>query len=129
MVDEQLGPSVLCTGANLEPYNYIPYFYSREFNLSWQFYGQLSSDSAVDIITWGDMSPAAAAAAAAPNGPAPKFGAYWVAGGNVIGAFVEGPTADESAALKAVAAAKPAAPEFAVLKQQGVSWALGAAKL
>lgn len=21
------------------PYDYLPYFYSREFNLSWQFYG------------------------------------------------------------------------------------------
>eukprot|EP00878_Enallax_costatus_P032845 GHUV01036149.1.p1 GENE.GHUV01036149.1~~GHUV01036149.1.p1 ORF type:complete len:141 (-),score=53.23 GHUV01036149.1:208-630(-) len=122
---------LLHAGASAEPYNYIPYFYSREFNLSWQFYGQLAADGAtIQIITWGDMSPAAAAAAAAPDGRPAKFGAYWVANGRVIGAFIEGPNAEESAALKALAAAMPAAPEdLAVLKQQGIEWALEAKKL
>lgn len=118
-------------GTNTEPYNYIPFFYSREFNLSWQFYGQLAADGkTIRIITWGDMSPATAAAAAGPNGQAAKFGAYWVADGQVIGAFIEGPEAEESAALKALAAAKPAAPaDLDVLKQQGIGWALEAKKL
>jgi hypothetical protein len=27
-------------GTATAPYDYLPFFYSREFNLSWQFYGQ-----------------------------------------------------------------------------------------
>jgi hypothetical protein len=43
----------------------------------------------------------------------------------VVGAFIEGPSAEESAALKALAAAAPAAPDDAAeLKAQGVAWAL-----
>jgi hypothetical protein len=116
---------LLLLGANPAPYDYTPFFYSREFNLSWQFYGQ--SDAADDVITRGDLSPAAAAAAAAPEGQAPRFGAYFVKGGAVVGVFVEGPTADESAAFKAIVRAKPAAPAAAVLKAEGGGWAVAAA--
>jgi monodehydroascorbate reductase (NADH) len=91
--------------------------------LSWQFYGQL--DGAEQVVTWGTLDAAAAAAAAAPGGPSPKFGAYWIKGGKVVGAYIEGPSVEESAALKAVAAAAPAAPaDVAELKVQGVAWAL-----
>lgn len=118
----QLPPSF--TGKSPSPYDYTPYFYSREFNLSWQFYGQ--SEGADAVITWGDASPAAAAAAAAPDGAAPKFGAYFVKGGAVIGAFVEGPSGEQGAALKAVVQAKPAAPAAGVLQSEGIAWALAA---
>jgi monodehydroascorbate reductase (NADH) len=111
-------------GANPAPYDYTPYFYSREFNLSWQFYGQ--SDGADNVITWGDLSPAAAAAAAAPEGQAPKFGAYFVKDGAVVGAFIEGASGDESAALKAIVRARPAAPDAAVLQSEGIAWAVAA---
>jgi len=112
------------SGANPAPYDYTPYFYSREFNLSWQFYGQ--SDGADSVITWGDLSPAAAAVAAVPDGQPPKFGAYWVKGGAVVGAFIEGASAEESAALKAVVRARPAAPAVGVLGSQGIDWAMAA---
>lgn len=115
---------VCCVGGSPAPYDYTPFFYSREFNLSWQFYGQ--SDGADDVITFGDLSAAAAAAAAAPGGQAPKFGAYFVKGGAVVGAFVEGPSGEESAALKAVVRARPAAPEAAVLSAEGAAWAVAA---
>lgn len=113
--------TLIHTGANPAPYDYTPYFYSREFNLSWQFFGL--AEPTDKVVTYGDLSPAAAAAAAAPDGQAPKFGAYWVRDGAVVGAFIEGPTADESAALKKLVRAKPAADE-AVLKAEGISWAL-----
>jgi monodehydroascorbate reductase (NADH) len=112
-----------CPGANPAPYDYQPFFYSREFNLSWQFYGQL--EGAQQVVTWGAMDAAAAAASAAPGGLSPKFGAYWIRGGKVVGAFIEGPSAEDSAALKALAAAAPAAPaDVTELKAQGVAWAL-----
>eukprot|EP00882_Tetradesmus_deserticola_P012891 GHRQ01013663.1.p1 GENE.GHRQ01013663.1~~GHRQ01013663.1.p1 ORF type:complete len:335 (+),score=159.41 GHRQ01013663.1:183-1187(+) len=110
-------------GTNPAPYDYQPYFYSREFNLSWQFFGQ--AEGAEQVVCWGTMDAAAAAASAAPGGPAPKFGAYWIKGGSVVGAFIEGAAAEESAALKAVTAAATAAPaDVAVLRAQGVAWAL-----
>jgi monodehydroascorbate reductase (NADH) len=111
-------------GANPAPYDYKPFFYSREFNLSWQFFG--TSDAPDSIVAWGDMSAAAAAAAAAPGGKAPRFGAYWVKGGRVVGAFIEGPTAEETAALRAVVAATPPAPDAAELQSEGAGWALAA---
>ncbi len=35
---------VCCAGQAQEPYLYLPYFYSRIFNLSWQFWGVISED-------------------------------------------------------------------------------------
>lgn len=96
----------------------------REFNLSWQFYGV--ADAPDSIVTFGDMSAAAAAAAAAPDGTSPKFGAYWVKGGKVVGAFLEGASADESAALKKIVRADLAAPDASVLKTEGAGWAVAA---
>jgi monodehydroascorbate reductase (NADH) len=82
-------------------------------------------EGAEQIVSWGALDAASAAASAKPGGPSPKFGAYWIRGGKVVGAFIEGPSAEESAALKALAAAAPAAPaDVAELKTQGVAWAL-----
>ncbi|KAF6255444.1 monodehydroascorbate reductase [Scenedesmus sp. NREL 46B-D3] len=110
-------------GTNPTAYDYQPYFYSREFNLSWQLFGQ--TEGAEQVVTWGTLDVAAAAASAAPGGPAPKFGAYWIKGGRVVGAFIEGGAAEEAAALKALTTAAPAAPaDVAELRAQGVAWAL-----
>lgn len=99
----------------------------REFNLSWQFYGQLDAD---EIVSWGDLSAAAAQASAAPGGPAPKFGAYFIKGGKIVGAFIEGASAEESAALKALTAVPTPAPEdLSVLKEQGIAWPLSLSNL
>lgn len=77
-------------GKTVEEYDYLPFFYSRAFSLSWQFYG----DNVGDAIVWG------ADTADKSNS---KFGAYWVKDGKVVGAFLEGGSADENKALASVA--------------------------
>ena len=47
-------------------YNYLPYFYSREFDRAWQFYGVNQGEP----VFFGDAS-------------AGKFGSYWVDDGKV----------------------------------------------
>ncbi|PRW59212.1 monodehydroascorbate reductase [Chlorella sorokiniana] len=90
-----------------KPFDYQPFFYSRVFNLSWQFYGL----SEGEVVQFGDVS-------------AGKFGAFWVQGGKVVGAFLESGSPEENAAIKKVAQAQPAAP--ADLAQQGLAFALAA---
>lgn len=50
-----------------ETYDYLPYFYSREFDLAWQFYGEPSED----YVLHGDLDGG-------------KFGVYWIQDGKVI---------------------------------------------
>ncbi|XP_044951655.1 monodehydroascorbate reductase 1, peroxisomal-like [Hordeum vulgare subsp. vulgare] len=69
-------------------FGYLPYFYSRAFALSWQFYG----DNAGEAVYFGDFSPPGA-------GGKPKFGACWVRGGRVAGAFIEGGSREENEAM------------------------------
>ncbi|PSC73208.1 monodehydroascorbate reductase [Micractinium conductrix] len=88
-------------------FDYLPFFYSRVFNLSWQFYGL----SEGDMVLHGDMA----------SSPA-KFGAYWVKDGAVVGAFLEGGSNDDNAAIMKAVVARAAAP--ADLAQQGLAWAL-----
>jgi monodehydroascorbate reductase (NADH) len=85
-------------------YDYQPFFYSRVFSLSWQFYGQ----SKGEVTHFGDLKGG-------------KFGAYWVEGGKVVGAFLESGTDAENAAINKVAAAQPQAP--ADLGTQGLAFA------
>jgi monodehydroascorbate reductase (NADH) len=85
-------------------YDYLPFFYSRIFSLSWQFYGLAEGDA----VHFGDFA-------------AGKFGAYWVRDGSVVGAFLEGGSAEENAAIKKAATERPAAP--ADLSMQGVAFA------
>ena len=51
----------------------------------------------------------------------PKFGTYFVRGGKVVGAFVEGGSAEDNAALKKVAEQQPSAPKD--LAEQGFKFA------
>ena len=50
-----------------ETYDYLPYFYSREFDLAWQFYGEPTED----YVLHGDLDGG-------------KFGVYWIQDGKVI---------------------------------------------
>lgn len=59
-----------------DEYNYLPYFYSRVFNLSWQFYG-VNTGRAV-LFSDGKAGG--------------KFGTFWVDNGKVVGAFLESGT-------------------------------------
>jgi hypothetical protein len=80
------------------------------------------------MVTWGVMDNNAAEAAASAGSGGAKFGTYWIKDGKVTGAFIENPSAEESAALKAIALTPPAAPlDLSVLQQQGIAWALSTA--
>eukprot|EP00210_Caulerpa_lentillifera_P005211 g4978.t1 len=90
-------------------YNYLPYFYSRVFHLSWQFYGENKGD----VVVFGDQSSG-------------KFGCYWVDGGKVVGVFLESGSGDENKAIKAIAELRPDAPSN--LNEQGINFALDHSK-
>uniref|UniRef100_A0ACD5YXY2 Uncharacterized protein n=1 Tax=Avena sativa TaxID=4498 RepID=A0ACD5YXY2_AVESA len=66
-------------------YDYLPFFYSRVFGLSWQFYG----DNVGEAVHFGDFSPGSGHATA-------KFVVLWVSGGRVSGAFIEGGSREEN---------------------------------
>ena len=74
-------------------YAYLPYFYSREFDLSWVFYGS----NVGDVIHFGNFAEK-------------KFGAFWVENDHVVGCFLEGGTPEDNNAVKTIAAARPKAP-------------------
>ncbi|KAK9824670.1 hypothetical protein WJX72_012200 [[Myrmecia] bisecta] len=86
-------------------YNYLPFFYSRIYDLGWQYYGT-SNDA--EPVFFGDKA-------------SKKFGTYFVSEGKVVGAFLEGGSNDENAALKKVAEQQPDAP--ADLASQGLAFA------
>jgi monodehydroascorbate reductase (NADH) len=90
----------------MHDYDYLPYFYSRVFTLSWQFYG----DNVGECILFGKQSEK-------------KFGAFWVdSKGVLVGAFLEGGNKDEYAALEMVARLKPHVKDKEMLRQQGLAF-------
>ncbi|KAL3693480.1 hypothetical protein R1sor_007131 [Riccia sorocarpa] len=88
-------------------YDYMPYFYSRVFTLSWQFFG----DNVGSCILFG-----------APKSG--KFGAYWVNKGKLVGTFLEGGSKDEYAALARVARDRPEVADINLLAIQGLEFAM-----
>lgn len=94
----------------MDEYDYLPFFYSRAFDLSWQFYG----DSAGECVIWG-RDPAGAAGA--------KFGAYWVSDGKVVGAFLEGGSPEENKLLGRVARERPSVGSKQELLSAGLDFA------
>ncbi|XP_072981017.1 monodehydroascorbate reductase 3, cytosolic [Typha angustifolia] len=97
-------------GKTLEEYDYLPYFYSRAFDLSWQFYG----DNVGDTVLFGDNDPASAK---------PHFGSYWIKDGKVVGAFLEGGSPDENKAIAKVARHQPAVADSEELTKEGLQFA------
>ncbi|XP_010456382.1 PREDICTED: monodehydroascorbate reductase 2-like, partial [Camelina sativa] len=97
-------------GNSIPEYDYLPYFYSRAFDLSWQFYG----DNVGETVMFGDNDP---------KSPKPKFGSYWIKEGKVVGAFVEGGTPEENQAIAKVARAQPSVESLDVLAKEGLSFA------
>ncbi|OVA03607.1 FAD-dependent pyridine nucleotide-disulfide oxidoreductase [Macleaya cordata] len=98
-------------GKAIDEYDYLPYFYSRSFNLSWQFYG----DNVGDTVLFGDNDPAS---------PKPKFGTYWIKDGKVVGVFLEGGTPDENQAIAKVAKLQPSVENVDELSKEGLTFAL-----
>ena len=81
-------------------YSYLPYYYSRVFDLGWVFYGSQSTQS---VVEFGERD----AEAAALRGEKQTFGTFHLAevegGGKerkIVGAFLEGGSPDQNNAVK-----------------------------
>ncbi|KAG0483159.1 hypothetical protein HPP92_011243 [Vanilla planifolia] len=96
-------------GQAIEEYDYLPFFYSRAFNLSWQFYG----DNMGDAVLFGDADPASTK---------PKFGTYWIKDGKVVGAFLEGGSPEENNAIAKLARLQPHVADLEELRKEGLSF-------
>ncbi|XP_027177845.1 monodehydroascorbate reductase 4, peroxisomal-like [Coffea eugenioides] len=92
-------------------FDYLPFFYSRVFTLSWQFYG----DNAGEVIHFGDFS-------------GKTFGAYWINKGHLVGSFLEGGTKEQYEAIAKATRLKPAIEDLGELERQGLGFALTASQ-
>ncbi|GAA0186117.1 hypothetical protein Leryth_019948 [Lithospermum erythrorhizon] len=92
-------------------FDYLPFFYSRVFTLSWQFYGNNEGD----VVHFGDFLSSA-------------FGAYWIHKGRLVGAFLEGGTKEENEAISKAARLKPAVEDLSELEKQGLGFALSVSR-
>ncbi|KAE9465564.1 hypothetical protein C3L33_02537, partial [Rhododendron williamsianum] len=97
-------------GKSFEEYDYLPFFYSRAFNLSWQFYG----DNVGETVLFGDNSP---------TSENPKFGTYWIKEGKIVGVFLESGTPEENKAIAKVARVQPPAESLDQLAKEGLTFA------
>eukprot|EP00850_Spirogloea_muscicola_P000412 SM000002S05492 [mRNA] locus=s2:56884:58965:- [translate_table: standard] len=97
---------VILNQEKCQDYDYLPYFYSRVFNLSWQFYG----DNVGECFLFG-------------NPDRGKFGAYWVDKGRLTGAFLEGGSQEDYAMLAEVARLRPTVEQPSALPGLGLSFA------
>ncbi|KAL0426523.1 UNVERIFIED_CONTAM: Monodehydroascorbate reductase [Sesamum latifolium] len=95
---------------SISEYDYLPYFYSRSFDLSWQFYG----DNVGETVLFGDSSP---------ESPTHKFGSYWIKDGKVVGAFLESGTPEENKAIAKVARLQPPVSSLDQLAAEGLTFA------
>jgi len=89
--------------------DYLPFFYSRVFTLSWQFYG----DNVGEVVHFGDFASSS-----------PRFGAYWVNKGLIAGAFLEGGSRDEYEAISVAVWRKAKVANMAELEKQGLAFAI-----
>lgn len=97
-------------GKSISEYDYLPYFYSRAFDLSWQFYG----DNDGENVIFGDRTP---------TSPAHKFGSYWIKDGKVVGAFLESGTPEENQAMAKIARVQPSVDSLDELADEGLTFA------
>ncbi|XP_073119187.1 monodehydroascorbate reductase 4, peroxisomal isoform X2 [Henckelia pumila] len=88
-------------------FDYLPFFYSRVFTLSWQFYG----DNAGEVVYFGDFSGNA-------------FGAYWINKGLLVGSFLEGGTKEQYEAIAEATRIKPIVEDLGELERQGLGFAM-----
>ncbi|CAD6249787.1 unnamed protein product [Miscanthus lutarioriparius] len=92
--------------------DYLPFFYSRVFALSWKFYG----DNTGKAVHFGDLDFSASSSSK------PKFGALWVSAGRIAGAFLEGGSPEEYEAIAHAVRRGTAVPDVAVLARQGLAF-------
>lgn len=89
--------------------DYLPFFYSRVFTLSWQFYGNNTGE----VVHFGDFTNSS-----------PRFGAYWVDKSRIRGAFLEGGSREEYEAISNVVRRKAKVINIAELEKQGLMFAI-----
>ncbi|KDP46430.1 hypothetical protein JCGZ_10270 [Jatropha curcas] len=94
-----------------DDFDYLPFFYSRVFTLSWQFYG----DNAGEVVHFGDYSGS-------------TVGAYWINKGHLVGSFLEGGTKEDYEAIANATRLKPAINDLTELEKQGLGFALTVSK-
>ncbi|KAF3775700.1 Monodehydroascorbate reductase 4 [Nymphaea thermarum] len=87
-------------------FDYLPFFYSRVFTLSWQFYG----DNRGEVVHFGNFKTG-------------HFGAYWVNKGRLVGAFLEGGTKEEYQAIARATRMQPLIKDTGELAKQGLNFA------
>lgn len=86
------------------PYDYLPYFYSRIFHMSWQFFGDNSGDChlvvGIDgsvLVDWSES-----------KGSHPQMLAAWLSSDGVVqGIFMESPSTEDTANMKKVVRERP----------------------
>ncbi|KAF9626719.1 hypothetical protein IFM89_038893 [Coptis chinensis] len=93
--------------SNVADFDYLPFFYSRVFTLSWQFYG----DNIGEVVHYGDFSGS-------------TFGAFWVSKGHLVGSFLEGGTKEEYEAIAKATRLKPLVEDITELERQGLGFAV-----
>ncbi|XP_019453207.1 PREDICTED: monodehydroascorbate reductase 4, peroxisomal-like [Lupinus angustifolius] len=100
--------AAIMDGDKTGEFDYLPFFYSRVFTLSWQFYG----DNVGEVVYYGDMSSGE------------TFGAYWVSKGHLVGAFLEGGTKREYEAIAKTTRLRPEIEDLAELERHGLGFAV-----
>lgn len=92
-------------------FDYLPFFYSRVFTLSWQFYG----DNVGEVVHFGEFS-------------GNSFGAYWISKGHLVGSFLEGGTKEEYEAIAKATRFRPAVEDLGEVEKLGLEFALAASQ-
>lgn len=87
-------------------FDYLPFFYSRVFAFSWQFYG----DPAGEVVHFGEYEDGK------------SFGAYWVKKGHLVGSFLEGGTKEEYETISKATQLKPAVTDLEALGREGLEF-------
>lgn len=94
-------------------FDYLPFFYSRIFTLSWQFFG----DNIGEVVHFGDFDDGK------------TIGAYWVSKGQLVGSFLEGGTKEEYEAIARATRLKPVVQDLAELERLGLDFAASVVSL
>ncbi|XP_031273392.1 monodehydroascorbate reductase, seedling isozyme-like [Pistacia vera] len=92
-------------GKTIEEYDYLPYFFSRSFDLSWKFYG---SNVGKRLLVRDN----------GPGSEKHKFGTFWIEKGKIVGAFLMNGTSRENEAIANVARGQPPVDYLDVLKKE-----------
>lgn len=103
--------SAIMSPGRTSDFDYLPFFYSRVFTLSWQFYG----DNIGEVIHYGDFL-------------ARRFGAYWVNKGRIVGAFLEGGSREEYEAIAKAVELKMVVDDKEEVERLGVEFVTNAAR-